>query len=86
MLTRGNVESSHKFVGFVAGVTLAFPMATVAGPNFNICLAKVQNGTFGVGVDVGGTDDHGYPVNVSVATGMTYSLCVHENANPIFRP
>ena len=77
MLTRGNVESSHKYVGFIAGVALAFPMATVAGTNFDICLAKVQNGTFGVGVDVGGTDNHGYPVNVSVATGMTYSLCVH---------
>ena len=76
MLTRGNVESSHKYVGFIAGVALAFPMATVAGTNFDICLAKVQNGTFGVGVDVGGTDNHGYPVNVSDATGMTYSLCV----------
>ncbi|KIJ95837.1 hypothetical protein K443DRAFT_108218, partial [Laccaria amethystina LaAM-08-1] len=69
-------ESPHKFVGFAAGVALAFPVATVAGTNFQVCLAKVQNGTFGVGVDVGGTDDHGYPVNVSVATGITYSLCV----------
>jgi hypothetical protein len=76
MLTGGNVESPRQFVGIVACVALAFPMATVAGTNFDVCLANLQNGTFGVGVDVGGTDDHGYPVNVSVATGMTYSLCV----------
>ena len=76
MLTRVNIEYPHKFVGFVAGVALTFPMATIAGTNFQVCLANVQNGTFGVGVDVGGTDDHGYPVNVSVATGMTYHLCI----------
>jgi hypothetical protein len=76
MLTGSNVESPHQFVGFISGVALAFPMATVAGTNFYVCLTNLQNGTFGVGVDVGGTDDHGYPVNVSVATGMTYSLCV----------
>jgi len=79
MLTRGNVESPHKFVGFVAGVVLAFPMATAGGlpgTNFDVCLAKVQNGTFGVGVDVGGTNNHGHPVNVSLATAVTYSLCV----------
>ena len=51
-------------------------MSTVAGTNFDVCLANVQKGTFGVGVDVGGTDDRGYPVNVSLATGITYSLCV----------
>ena len=77
MLTRGNVESPHKFVGFIAGVALTFPMATVAGTNFQVCLANVQNGTFGVGVDVGGTDNRGYPVDVYNATGLTYSLCVH---------
>jgi hypothetical protein len=44
--------------------------------NFQVCLANVQNGTFGVGVDVGGTDNHGYPVDVANATGLTYSLCV----------
>jgi len=76
MLTRGNVESPHKFFRFVAGFALGFPMAMVAGTNFGVCLANVQNGTFGVGVNVGGTDDHGHPVNVSVATGMTYSLCI----------
>lgn len=70
-------ESPHKFVGFVTGVALAFPMATVAGTNFNICLASVQNGTFGVGVDVGGTDNRGNPVDVSNATSITYDLCVH---------
>ena len=75
MLTRGNVESPHQLVGFIA-VALAFPMATVAGTNFDTCLTNLQNGAFGVGVDVGGTDNHGYPVNVSDATGMTYSLCV----------
>ena len=76
ILTRGNVESPHKFFGFAVVVAVAFPVATVAGTNFDICLAKVQNGTFGVGLDVGGTDDRGYPVNVSLATGITYSLCV----------
>ena len=75
VLTRGNVES-HKFFGLVVVVAVAFPMATVAGTNFDVCLAKVQNGIFGVGVGVGGTDDRGYPVNVSLATGITYSLCV----------
>jgi len=51
-------------------------MATVAGTNFDVCLANLRIGTFGVGVDVGGTDNRGYPVNVSDATGITYSLCV----------
>jgi hypothetical protein len=82
MLTGGNVESPHKFVGFVASVALTFPMATVAGrlpgTNFQDCLAKLQNGTFGVGMDVGGMDNHGHPVDVSNATGITYSLCVQE--------
>ena len=76
MLTRGNIESPHKFVGFIAGVALAFPMATVAGTSFQVCLANVQKGTFGVGADVGGTDNYGHPVNVSDATGLTYNLCV----------
>jgi hypothetical protein len=80
MLTRGNVESPYKFVRFVASLVIAFPMATLGGlpgTNFEVCLAKVNNGTFGLGVDVGGTDNHGYPVNASLATGVTYSLCVH---------
>ena len=51
-------------------------MATIAVTNFDVCLANLRNGTFGVGVDVGGTDDRGYPVNVSDATGITYGLCV----------
>jgi hypothetical protein len=51
-------------------------MATVAETKFQTCLTNVQNGAFGVGVDVGGTDNRGYPVNVSDATGLTYSLCV----------
>ncbi|KIJ95857.1 hypothetical protein K443DRAFT_682732 [Laccaria amethystina LaAM-08-1] len=71
------MKSPHKFVAFLAGVTLAFPTTAVAGTNFDDCLTKVRNGTFGVGVDVGGTDDRGYPVaNVSLATGITYSRCI----------
>ncbi|EDR06177.1 uncharacterized protein LACBIDRAFT_328972 [Laccaria bicolor S238N-H82] len=61
-------------------MAVAFPMATIAGrlpgTNFQVCLAKLQNGTFGVGMDVGGTDNQGNPVDVANATGITYSLCL----------
>ncbi|KAJ6475710.1 hypothetical protein C8R47DRAFT_985972, partial [Mycena vitilis] len=46
----------------------------VRGVNFDICLAEVQNGTWGL---IGGTDNTGHPIsNISQATAITYDLCV----------
>ena len=69
--------SLRLFVRFVAIITLVFWPAAVVGnsTNFSACLANVQAGLYGVGLDVGGTDNHGHPVNVSVATALTYELC-----------
>ncbi|KAJ7715531.1 hypothetical protein B0H16DRAFT_1615740 [Mycena metata] len=42
--------------------------------NFDTCLAQVRNGDFGL---TGGTDNQGRPVsNISLATAITYDLCV----------
>jgi hypothetical protein len=70
------IEDVHKFVSFIFIVTLTFWPTAVIGTNFTACLANVQQGLYGVGVDIGGTDNHGRPVNVSVATGLTYNLCL----------
>jgi len=48
--------------------------STFASPaNFDQCLQEVREGKHG---QVGGTDNHGNPVNVSDATALTYDLCV----------
>ena len=36
----------------------------------------MKNGLYGVGQDIGGTDNHGRPVNTSDATAITYDLCL----------
>lgn len=36
----------------------------------------MQAGVYGIGPGIGGTDNHGNPVNVSVATAITYDLCL----------
>ncbi|KAJ7025573.1 hypothetical protein C8F04DRAFT_1127997 [Mycena alexandri] len=42
--------------------------------NFDTCLAQVRNGDWGL---TGGTDNQGRPVsNISLATAITYDLCV----------
>ena len=41
--------------------------------NLQLCLADVNAGKFG---EVGGTDNHGNPLNPSQATALTYDLCV----------
>ncbi|KAJ7703797.1 hypothetical protein B0H16DRAFT_1638430 [Mycena metata] len=42
--------------------------------NFDTCLAQVRHGDFGL---TGGTDNQGRPVsNISLATAITYNLCV----------
>ena len=65
------------FTLFIVTVALAFwPAAVAGGTNFDTCLANVNNGTYGFGLDIGGTDNQGHPVNVTVATGMTYGLCI----------
>ena len=71
-----SVEAVHKFTSFIFIVTFTFSPTAVIGTNFAACLANVQQGLYGVGVDIGGTDNHGRPVNVSVATGLTYKLCL----------
>ena len=74
--TRIHVESLQKFV-ILAVVAPAFWSATVfGGTNFDTCLADVKNGLYGIGPDIGGTDNHGRPVNTSDATGITYGLCL----------
>jgi hypothetical protein len=74
-----HIELSHQqFVRFVVIVCLVFwPAAVVANStDFNTCLTNVQTGAFGVGPGIGGTNSHGLPVNVSVATSVTYELCI----------
>jgi hypothetical protein len=75
---KAHIELPQQFVRFVAIVVLVFwPAAVVGDPtNFDTCLVNVQAGQFGIGPDIGGTDNHGRPVNVSVATALTYQLCV----------
>ncbi|KAF8801070.1 hypothetical protein BYT27DRAFT_7198646 [Phlegmacium glaucopus] len=70
------MKSLQHFVIFVIVALTFYPAAVVGETNFNNCLTKVKNGTYGIGVDIGGTDNHGNPVNVSLATGVTYSLCI----------
>ncbi|KAJ7773431.1 hypothetical protein B0H16DRAFT_1660464 [Mycena metata] len=53
------------------GASLPIVLGSV---NFDTCLAQVRNGDFGL---TGGTDNQGRPVsNISLATAITYDLCV----------
>ncbi|KAJ7916191.1 hypothetical protein B0H13DRAFT_1998538 [Mycena leptocephala] len=53
---------------------LAFIPVVLGSVNFDICLAEVQSGKWGL---TGGTDNIGRPVsNISQATAITYELCV----------
>jgi len=76
--TRVHVESFQQFVIFFLAVALTLWPAAVFGQetNFSNCLANVQHGLYGFGMDIGGTDSHGRPVDVSTAVGITYSLCI----------
>ena len=53
-----------------------WPTVVVGGTNFSSCLVNVNNGLYGIGMDIGGIDNFGHPVNASMATGITYSLCL----------
>ena len=79
LLTRRvHVGSFQQLFIVVVIVALTFwPTAVVGETNFNTCLANVRNGSYGFGMDIGGTDNRGRPVNASVATGITYDLCVN---------
>jgi len=76
--TTVHVESLQKFVLFVLVIALTSWPTTAVGQeaDFNNCLTNVKKGTYGIGVDIGGTDNHGNPVNVSAATAITYGLCI----------
>ncbi|KDQ58268.1 hypothetical protein JAAARDRAFT_155966 [Jaapia argillacea MUCL 33604] len=51
---------------------VAFVTQSVLTVDFGQCLAEVNNGTWGT---IGGTDNHGNPVPIGEATGITYALC-----------
>ena len=36
----------------------------------------MNNGIYGFGLDIGGTDNQGHPINVTLATAITYDLCI----------
>ena len=76
--TRFHLESFQQCVVCIVVVILTFWPAIAVGTNFTACLANVNSGLYGTGIDVGGTDNFGRPVNVPVvtATAVTYDLCL----------
>jgi hypothetical protein len=61
-------------VGLSTCLWLAFIPVVLGSVNFDICLAEIQTGKWGL---TGGTDNIGRPVsNISQATAITYELCV----------
>ena len=63
--------------GFGVFLTLLILPQLSLAVNFTQCLLNVQS-RYGNDSTVGGTDNSGHPVNASLATALTYDLCVKE--------
>ncbi|KAF8797494.1 hypothetical protein BYT27DRAFT_7237245 [Phlegmacium glaucopus] len=73
---QSRILSTEYLQKFVVIALTFWPAAVVGGGHFSTCFSNlnVSNGSHDYG-PTGGVDNHGHPVNLSVATGMTYELC-----------